>query len=149
MLNKVMIIGNLGSDPEMSYTQSGSAVTNFSVATSRRYKRGDGEGVEETVWFRVSAWNRLAEVTNEYLHKGSKVYVEGRINEPRIWEGQDGSPRTSLEITANEVKFLDPVNRDGGNNGYDSRELVGAGAGQKSRTAAPQGREVSDDDLPW
>ena len=144
MLNKVMIIGNLGSDPEMRYTAAGKAVTNFSVAVNRRYKSGD-EIVEDTTWFRVSAWERLAEVTSEHLSKGSKVYVEGRIREPRIYTDQGGESRTGLEISANTVEFLSTSNREGGN-GYDAREPVGAASGQRSRPAAPQ---VDDDDLPW
>ena len=148
MLNKIMIIGNLGSDPEMRYTPNGAAVTSFSVATNRKYKTSDGEQRDETVWFRVSAWNRLAEVTNEYLHKGSQVYVEGRIKPIRIYETQSGEARAELEINAQTVQFLSTPN-SGNGNGYDAGEPVGAGAGQRSRRAAPQGREVSDDDLPW
>ena len=146
MLNKVMIIGNLGSDPEMRYTANGAAVTTFSVATNRRYKTGDGEQREEVVWFRVSAWNRLAEVTNEYLHKGSQVYVEGRIAEPRVYTTQSGEARASLDVNAQTVQFLSTSNSD---NGHDAGEPVGAGAGQRSRPAAPQGRQVDEDDLPW
>ena len=146
MLNKVMIIGNLGSDPEMRYTANGAAVTTFSVATNRRYKTGDGEQREEVVWFRVSAWNRLAEVTNEYLHKGSQVYVEGRIAEPRVYTTQSGEARASLDVNAQTVQFLSTPNSG---NGHDAGEPVGAGAGQRSRAAAPQGRQANEDDLPW
>ena len=146
MLNKVMIIGNLGSDPEMRYTANGAAVTTFSVATNRRYKTGDGEQREEVVWFRVSAWNRLAEVTNEYLHKGSQVYVEGRIAEPRVYTTQSGEARASLDVNAQTVQFLSTSNSD---NGHDAGEPVGAGAGQRSRPAAPQGQQEDKDDLPW
>ena len=91
MFNKITIIGNLGSDPEMRYTPSGSAVTSFSVATNRRYTR-NGETVDETEWFRVNAWGRLAETTNQYLEKGSLVYVEGRLSS-RPWQTQDGQLR--------------------------------------------------------
>ena len=145
MLNKIMIIGNLGSDPEMRYTPNGAAVTSFSVATNRKYKTSDGEQRDETVWFRVSAWGRLAEVTNEYLSKGSSVYVEGRIGEPRVYTPQSGEARATLDVTAQTVQFLSTPNRDGGN-GYDSREPVGAGAGQR-RAAAPSADDA--DDLPW
>ena len=148
MLNKIMIIGNLGSDPEMRYTPNGAAVTSFSVATNRKYKTNDGEQRDETVWFRVSAWGRLAEVTSEYLSKGSSVYVEGRIGEPRVWTDQSGEARASLDVTAQTVQFLSTPNRDGGN-GHDAGEPVGAGAGQRSRAAAPQGRQANEDDLPW
>ncbi len=118
MYQKVIIAGNLGSDPQMRYTPSGQAVTNFSVATNRRYTAGDGTQVDETTWFRVSAWGKLAEVCNQYLRKGRKVLVEGRLNPdpatggPRIWTGNDGQPRASFEVTAMEVKFLSSRSED-------------------------------------
>ena len=104
MFNKITIIGNLGTDPEMRYTPSGWAVTSFSVATNRRYTR-NGETVDETEWFRVNAWGRLAETTNQYLEKGSLVYVEGRLSS-RPWQTQNGDLRAGNEIRAQEVKFL-------------------------------------------
>ena len=111
MYQKIVVVGYLGRDPEMRYTQDGTPVTNFSVATSRKYNKGDGTQVDETTWFRVSAWRRLAEVCNEYLQRGRLVLVEGRLNpdengNPRIWTGNDGEPRASFEITAQTVKFL-------------------------------------------
>lgn len=105
-LNKIMLIGNVGSDPEMRYTPSGKAVTSFRMATNHRYQGPDGERKEETEWFRVSVWGRQAETTNQYLSKGRRVYVEGRL-QSRTWEGQDGQPRFSLEVSANQVIFLD------------------------------------------
>ncbi len=105
MLNKVMIIGNLGADPEMRYTANGSAVTEFRVASNRRYTTRDGEARDETEWFRVVTWNRLAEICNQYLSKGRQVYVEGRLR-TRSWEGQDGVTRYTTEVIAEEVKFL-------------------------------------------
>lgn len=105
MLNKVMIIGNLGADPEMRYTANGSAVTNFSVATSRSYTNTAGERVEETEWFKVVAWTRLAELCAQYLTKGRQVYVEGRM-QTRSWEGQDGQKRYTSELIAEDVRFL-------------------------------------------
>ena len=107
-LNKVMIIGNLGKDPEMRFTANGSAVTNFSVAVSRQYSGSDGERREETEWFSVVAWNKLAEQCNQYLQKGRKVYVEGRL-QTRSWDGQDGQKRYRTEVIASEVQFLDRV----------------------------------------
>ena len=92
MLNKIMVIGNLGTDPEMRYTPSGSAVTNFSMATNRSYTTSDGERREETEWFRIVAWNQLAEQVNQYLSKGRRAYVEGRLRSSS-WEGQDGQTR--------------------------------------------------------
>ena len=111
MYHKVTVIGNLGGDPEMRYTQDGTPVTSFSVATNRKWKNKDGSQGEETVWIRVSAWRRLAEVCNQYLSKGKQVYVEGRLTPdketggPRIWTANDGQPRASYEITATEVKL--------------------------------------------
>ncbi|MDP3183777.1 MAG: single-stranded DNA-binding protein [Anaerolineales bacterium] len=114
MYQTTIIVGNLGRDPEMRYTPSGQAVTSFSVATNRQYTNNAGETVKETIWFRVSAWGKTAETCNQYLKKGSKVLVEGRLTAdpatggPRIWTGQDGSPRASFEVTAGTVRFLTP-----------------------------------------
>ena len=115
-MDKLTIIGNLGQDPEMRYTPSGKAVTNFSVTSNRTWKGADGEKHEQTVWYRISAWNRLAEICNEFLAKGRQVYIEGELRPdenggPRIWEGNDGTPRASFEVTARQVQFL------GGRNG--------------------------------
>jgi len=107
-LNKIMLIGNVGSDPEMRYTPNGKAVTSFRMATNYRYVGPDGERREETEWFRVSVWGRQAESCNQFLSKGKRVYVEGRLHS-RSWEGQDGQMRTSLEVSANRVIFLDRV----------------------------------------
>jgi single-strand DNA-binding protein len=107
-LNKVMLIGNVGSDPEMRYTPNGKAVTSFRMATNYRYNGPDGERREETEWFRVSVWGKQAESCNQFLSKGRRVYVEGRLHS-RNWEGQDGQMRTSLEVSANRVIFLDKV----------------------------------------
>ena len=105
-LNKIMLIGNVGSDPEMRYTPNGRAVTSFRMATNYRYSGPDGERKEETEWFRVSVWGKQAESCNQFLSKGRRVYVEGRLRS-RNWEGQDGQMRTSLEVSANRVIFLD------------------------------------------
>jgi len=112
MYHKIVIVGNLGRDPEMRYTPDGTPVTNFSVATNRKWNRPDGSQAEETVWFRVTAWRRMAEVCNEYLTKGRQVLVEGRLKPdpetgaPRVWTGNDGVARASFEVTAQTVKFL-------------------------------------------
>jgi len=107
-LNKIMLIGNVGSDPEMRYTPNGKAVTSFRMATNYRYAGSDREQREETEWFRVSVWGRQAESCNQFLSKGKRIYVEGRLRS-RSWEGQDGQMRTSLEVSANRVIFLDRV----------------------------------------
>ena len=112
MYHTIIIVGNVGRDPEMRYTPSGQAVTSFSVATNRQYTNNNGETIKETIWFRISAWGKQAEVCNQYLKKGSKVLVEGRLTPdketggPRIWNGQDGAARASYEVTAGTVRFL-------------------------------------------
>ena len=105
-LNKVMVIGNVGRDPEMRYTQKGDPVTSFSVAASRSWTGPDGERREETEWFSVVAWNKLAERCNQFITKGRKVYVEGRLR-TRSWEGQDGQKRYRTEVVASDVFMLD------------------------------------------
>jgi single-strand DNA-binding protein len=110
---KIVIVGNLGRDPEMRYTPSGQGVTNFSVATNRQYTASSGEKVKETTWFRVSAWGRQAEICNQYLKSGSKVLIEGRLNpdketgNPRVFQRNDGSTGASYEIMSERVVFLD------------------------------------------
>ncbi len=112
MYQKIYVVGNLGNDPEMRYTPGGQAVTNFSVATNNRYTANDGQQVDETTWFRISAWGRLAETCNQYLRKGRKVLVEGRLKPdlqtggPRTYQRQDGTWAASFEVTAQTVKFL-------------------------------------------
>ena len=106
MVNKVILIGNLGADPEVRYTQNGTAVANFRVATTETWKK-EGEREEQTEWHRVVTFGRLAEICGEYLSKGSKVYIEGRI-QTRKWEDRDGNPRYTTEIVAREMKMLSP-----------------------------------------
>ena len=105
-LNKVTIIGNIGNEPEMRFTPNGKPVTSFSVATNWVYTTPEGERRQETEWFNVVAWNRLAEQCNQFLAKGKLVYAEGRIH-TRNWEGQDGQPNSKMEVIANRVIFLD------------------------------------------
>jgi len=137
MYHTIIIVGNLGRDPEMRYTQSGQAVTNISVATSRNYTSSDGTRVDETVWFRVSVWGRQAETTNQYLRKGMKVLVEGRLfpdkstGGPRIWNRQDGTPAASFEINASTVRFLTPRGEAEADTPHDS------------------GQAAADDDIPF
>ncbi len=133
-LNKMLAIGNLGTDPEMRYLPSGVAVTSFRLATTRRYTTSDGERREETEWFTVSAWRNLAELCNQYLTKGRRVYVEGRLNS-RSWQGQDGQTRFNNEITADQVLFL------GG--GGDQ------GQGGEEGAPPPAAEEEDAEDLPW
>ena len=112
MFHQIIIVGNVGKDAELRYTPSGQAVTSFSVATSRKYTGTNGEQAEETIWFRVSTWGKTAEICNQYVKKGSKVLVEGRLTPdkstggPRVWTKQDGTAQASFEVTANTVRFL-------------------------------------------
>jgi single-strand DNA-binding protein len=105
-LNKVMIIGNLGADPEMRYTADGKALTSFRVASSRNYSGPDGERREETEWFSVVTWQKLAEQCSQFLQKGRRVYVEGRL-QTRSWDGPDGQRKYRTEVVAEKVLFLD------------------------------------------
>ena len=112
MYHTLIIVGNLGKDPEMKFTPAGQAITNFSVATTREYTTPQGEKVKETIWFRVSVWGKMAEVCNQYLQKGSKVLVEGRLvpdkatGNPRVYTKGDGTASASFEVTAATVRFL-------------------------------------------
>lgn len=105
MFQNITIVGRLGRDPEMRYTPAGNPVTNFSVATDRKYTKGD-EKVTETVWFNAEAWGKLAEICNQYLHKGNQVFITGRVKEPRPWMGDDGKPRCQIEVVVETIKFL-------------------------------------------
>lgn len=128
-LNKVMIIGNLGRDPEMRYTPSGRPVTTFSVATSRSWNTSEGEKRVETEWFNVVAWSNLAEICKQYLTKGQQVYIEGRL-QTRHWDDAEGNKHTSVEIVASEMIILG-----------ERRE-----AGE---SAAPETDSVEEDEFPF
>ncbi len=142
MYHTLIVVGNLGKDPEMRYTPSGQAVTSFPVASNRKYTSSNGEQVNETIWFRISAWGKQAEICNQYLKKGSKVLVEGRLTPdkntggPRIWQKQDGTSGASFEVNAQTVRFL--------TTGADSDAGVGgaADAGEMATTPA-------EDDIPF
>jgi single-strand DNA-binding protein len=125
MYHRIVLVGNLGRDPEMRYTPGGQAVTNLSVATNRTYTDSNGSQVKETVWFRVAVWGKQAETVHQYLRKGRQVLVEGRLvgdesGNPRIWNRQDGTPAASFEVNAQVVRFLGgrddaaPMDDDGG-----------------------------------
>src|SRR6187551_1708766 len=145
-LNKCLIIGNLGRDPEMRYTPSGQAVTQFTVAVNRNYKDSQGERQEETEWFRVVAWGQQSEFSAEYLRKGAKVYVEGRI-QTRQWEGQDGQKRYTTELVANTIQNLERRPREDSGFGGDpggsqeprpQRQPAGAAGGQRQQSEQPE-----------
>ena len=107
MLNKIMLIGNLGKDPELNVTSDGTPITKFSIAVNRTTKTQSGEKKEETEWFNIVAWRQLAEICERYLHKGSKVYIEGRLTQ-RKYTDKEGVQRTAVEVIANDVQFLSP-----------------------------------------
>jgi len=134
MINKAIIVGNLGADPEIRYTQGGSQVANFNVATTERYKDQSGNWQESTEWHRVVAWARLAEICGEYLHKGSRVYIEGRI-QTRKWQDQNGNDRYTTEIVAREMKMLDRRGES------DQGQGQGGGAAEPP----PYGSSMGDD----
>ena len=108
MFQQTIIIGNLGGDPELRYTASGVPVATFSVATSEHWKSQDGQPQERTTWFRVSAWNKQAETCNQYLHKGNKVMVVGRVS-AHAYIAADNAPKATIELTATNVRFLSPA----------------------------------------
>ncbi|MEX2600122.1 MAG: single-stranded DNA-binding protein [Balneolaceae bacterium] len=144
-LNKAMIIGRLGQDPEVRYTQSNTAVATLNLATNERFKDRNGEFQERTEWHRVVAWGRLAEICQEYLKKGSLVYIEGPI-QTREWEDKDGQKRYTTEIKALTMTMLDSRG-DGGGGGMQNR----GGGGQKSSSAVDldDSFDDMDDDLPF
>ena len=135
MFQTIIIAGNLGKDPEMRYTPSGQPVTSFNVATNRNYTDSNGQQVKETTWFRVSVWGKQAESTHNYLKKGSKVIVEGRLiadattGGPRIYKRSDGSSGASFEINASNVRFLSS-RTEGGEPGSGGEDLDAGGAAE-------------------
>jgi len=125
MLNKIMLIGNLGRDPEMSYTPSGKAITKFTMAVNRRSRdRDTGEPRDETQWFNVVAWDRLAETCSNYLHKGSKVYIEGRMTS-RKFTGKEGNEVTFWEVVASDMQMLDTKGAAQGTGGPTGGDEMG------------------------
>jgi single-strand DNA-binding protein len=150
-LNKCMIIGNLGRDPEMRYTPSGQAVTQFTVAVNRNYKDAQGERQEETEWFRIVAWGQQAEFAAEYLRKGNKVYIEGRL-QTRQWEGQDGQKRYTTELVANTIQNLERRPReDAGDQGgaFENTRPTRPARPQTDEGAQQQPEPETYDDLPF
>jgi len=139
-INKVILIGRLGNDPEIRYTPSGAAVANFSIATSEEWKDKDsGEKKERTEWHRIVAWRKLGEICGEYLSKGKQVYVEGRL-QTRSWDDKDGNKRYTTEIVASDVQFL------------GSRDMSDGGrsqAGMGTDIAGAPGPGPEDDDIPF
>ena len=146
-LNKAMIIGRLGQDPDVRYTQSNTAVANMSIATSERYKDKSGEWKEKTEWHRVVAWGRTAEICQEYLKKGSQVYIEGPI-QTRQWEDKEGQTRYTTEIKALQMTMLDSKGSGGGNNGPSAPQNQGSKP-VSSSVDLNENMDDIDDDLPF
>jgi single-strand DNA-binding protein len=111
-VNKVILVGNLGADPELRYTSSGTPVASFSLATREQWTNKGGEKGEKTEWHKIVAWGRLGEICGEYLHKGKQVYIEGRL-QTRSWEDRDGNKRYSTEIVAQTMQMLGPAGKEG------------------------------------
>jgi single-strand DNA-binding protein len=145
-VNKIIVIGNLGRDPEMRYTASGQAVTSFSVASSRRYRTADGEQREETEWFNVSAFGRLSEICNQYLTRGQQVYIEGRLR-GRSYTDRNGEQRLSLDITLSEMQMLGRRGDNEYGGGGGDRDSYGGGRGMADAGGPPPYDET--DDLPF
>jgi len=160
MINKAILIGNLGADPEIRYTQDGTPVATFSIATTERWKDKDGQMQEQTEWHRIVAWRRLAEICGEYLNKGSRVYIEGKL-QTRKWQDQNGNDRYTTEIVAREMKMLTPRGESGG--GYGGGGMSGdygegpAGGGSQGggygndsfSGGAPAGGGSTGEDVPF
>jgi single-strand DNA-binding protein len=141
MYQQITLVGNLGQDPEMRYTPSGVPVTSFSLAVNKSWVNAEGQRQDKTLWFRVTAWRKLAETASQYLTKGRQILVIGEIEEARPWTDRDGNLRASLEVTAQTIKFLN-TRADGAPNGD---------AGSHSNHAAPhaEGQEVREEDIPF
>jgi len=139
-INKVILIGRLGSDPEVRYTPSGVAVANFNIATSEEWKdKESGEKKERTEWHRIVAWRRLGEICGEYLSKGKQVYIEGRL-QTRDWEDRDGNKRYTTEIVASDVQFLGP---------RDSSESARPRSTSTTDYQGVPAQGPADDDIPF
>ena len=145
-VNKVILIGNLGQDPEVRYTPSGAAVANFNIATTDRWNnKQSGQPEERTEWHRIVVWNKLAELCKEYLHKGRPVYVEGRL-QTRQWDDKDGNKRSTTEVIANTIQFLG--GRQGAGGGDYQKPSAPAAASPKTQDAGPPPFDA-DEDIPF
>lgn len=147
-VNKAILIGNLGADPEIRTTPGGSRVASMSVATNRRWTDKSGATQEKTEWHRIVAWNKLAEIAERYLKKGDRVYLEGSI-EYRQWQGQDGQTKYTTEIIAREMVMLGGRGEASGGESYAARSAPATGGGEESYEDVPAERLEEDDDLPF
>ena len=145
-VNKVILIGNLGADPEVRYTPDGAPVANFNLATSESWNdRTSGEKQERTEWHRLVVWRKLAEIAGQYLKKGSKIYIEGKL-QTRSWEDQSGQKRYTTEVVVNELQMLDSRGEGGGGGGGGISRDPGPAAQPES---GPPPGAAGDDDLPF
>ncbi len=143
-VNKVILVGRLGRDPEVRHTKTGDPVCTFSIATSERWKDKNGEQQEKTEWHRIVAWRKLAEICGEYLRKGKQVYIEGKL-QTRDWEDKDGHKRYTTEVVANEMQMLDRRGEDSGNYNEDSSARGSSGGDPVSQATSGGG----DDEIPF
>ena len=152
MVNRVILVGHLGGDPEMRYTSSGTPVTNFSLATNERWNNQDGERQERTEWHKIVTWSKLAEISNQYLTKGQLVFIEGRI-QTREWDDKDGNKRRTTEIIASDMRMMSPRSSDGPRQQEQKQEqkqepvgvaAEGGNAGEDKMDAG-----VTEDDIPF
>jgi len=152
-VNKVILVGRLGKDPEVRYTGGGQAVANFTMATDYSYKDRNGERQKRTEWHRIVAWRKLAEIVQQYLKKGSLIYIEGRI-ETREWQDKEGQKRYTTEIIANEMRMLGgkgdgmAAGASAGGGAARSEEFDHAGPAEEA-TGGGSGPEISDEDIPF
>ena len=151
-VNKVILIGNLGSDPEVKYTPDGVPVANFSLATNESWNDKDGQRQERTEWHRLVLWRKLAEIAQQYLKKGAKIYVEGKL-QTRSWDDQSGQKRYMTEVVVNDMQMLDSRGEGGGSGdrdaGYSDRPAGGQNVGPAAQPDAPPPPGGDDDDLPF
>jgi len=142
--NKIIIVGHLGRDPELRYTAQGTPVCSFSMATTERRKDRSGEAQDQTVWFKVTLWNRLAETASQYLQKGKQVYIEGRLRVEEYTD-RDGRARTSLEVNATDMQFIGSRQDD-----YSGDRASSASVPSSNAAAAPaEAPDLSDEDIPF
>jgi len=152
-VNKVILVGNLGRDPEVRYTKSGQAVASFSLATSERWTGKDGNKEEKTEWHRIVAWGKLGEICGEYLSKGKQVYIEGRL-QTREWDDKDGNKKQTTEIVASNMTMLGQAG-GGGGSGYEGGSSSGGSRSSSGSQSGSQGSssgghdDFEDDDIPF
>lgn len=148
-VNKVILVGNLGRDPEMRHTQAGQSVANFTLATNERWRDKDGQQQERTEWHRIVVWGRLAEVCAEYLSKGRQIYIEGRL-QTRDWEDREGNKRSTTEIVADTMQMLGKRGEGGGfeRDSGESRSAGESPSGESPSGASPSGASPTGEDPP-